>query len=92
VQDDLYPTRLKWDGRKGCARFSGAGGPLTAKPVVPGLPEWVCLDYVPGEIAALMPYAGPWRDLEAHEIAAVLRFLGRLPMTPAAGYLRGVSI
>ena len=89
MNDWLYPTRLRWDGRKGCARFAGAGGPLEAKPDVPGLPEWECLDYAPGEIAALMPHAGSWRDLEAAEIACVLKFLSLLSMVLACARKSG---
>ena len=65
----LYPVLLYWDGDKGLVRFGGRQAKLTAPPHLPGL-RITAIDYRPGSIAQVMPYADKWRDMTAGECAA----------------------
>jgi len=79
VSEGLYPTRLRFSGAAGIARFANAGGPLTDKPSIPGLPAWEEIDYAPGAVSLIREPGQDWRDLEADEVSAVLRWLRHRP-------------
>lgn len=79
MSDTLYPTRLRWSGNEGHARFATAGGPITAKPEIPGLGPWEAIDYAPGAVSLIREPGEDWRDLEADEVSAVLRWLRHRP-------------
>lgn len=71
----MFPTRLRFAGQTGIARFANAGGPLTEKPSIPGLPVWEAIDYAPGAVALLQEPCQGWRDMTADEVSTVLRWL-----------------
>lgn len=73
---DLYPNRLYWDGRSGCAKFGGEGVVLAAMPQIPGLPVFVTeIDYAPGVCGMLRERCEARRDMDADEIRAVRAWL-----------------
>lgn len=72
----LYPNRLYWDGRQGCAKFCGDGVELAAMPLIDGLPMWTTeVDYAPGVVAMLRERADARRDMTGDEIRAVRAWL-----------------
>lgn len=66
---DLLPTRLYWAGLRGVARMNGHEVRLTAPPVLPGV-ELLGIDYVPGELAIVLPAREGWREMTPAEVAA----------------------
>lgn len=72
----LYPNRLFWDGRQGCAKFGGEGVELASMPHVDGLPMWTTeVDYAPGVVAELRERCDAKRDMTSNEIRAVRAWL-----------------
>lgn len=69
-----YPTVLYWIGLRGVARHAGREVKLTAPPALPGL-RIDGIDYRPGCIAQVMPYAERWRDMTEAERAAAHKVL-----------------
>lgn len=78
---DLLPRRLYWAGMRGVARCDGHECRLTVPPHLPGL-EIDALDYVPGELAMVMPKRAGWRDMTADERAAADALLRTLTTSP----------
>ena len=74
---DLLPLRLYWAGARGLARKADREVRLTAPPHLPGL-QIEAIDYVPGELAIVMPKREGWRDMTAAEIAAAAALLDEL--------------
>ncbi len=75
---DLLPTRLWFAAtRGGAARLDGVEVRLAEAPDL-GAGPVDRLDYVPGEIAAVMYPRQPWRDLTADEIRAAQALLEQL--------------
>ena len=72
-----FPTRLYWAGMRGIARANGREVRLVAPPHLPGL-QVDALDYIPGQLATLMPKRDGWRNMEQHEIAAAAQLLEQL--------------
>ncbi len=73
---DIYPVRLYWDGRQGCARANGVHVNLQGMPR--GLP-WAEVDYAPGAVASVRPHGYDARtDMTADDIVTVLRLLERM--------------
>ncbi len=75
---DLLPTRLYFVALRGCvARLGGVEVKLSEAPDLGSGPV-DRLDYVPGEIAAVMYPRQGWRDLTPAEIGAAQALLERL--------------
>ena len=74
---DLLPTRLMWVGFRGVARLNGRTVPLTRRPQLPGL-KLDAIDFVPGELAMVMPERAGWRNMEPGEIDAATTLLARI--------------
>lgn len=79
MSEALFPTRLRWAGQAGIARFANHGGAIGEKPEIPGLPAWETIDYAPGAVSLIQEPGQDWRDLEADEVTAVLRWLRHRP-------------
>jgi hypothetical protein len=79
MTDALFPTRLRWQGLAGFARFANVGGAIGDKPQIPGLPTWEAIDYAPGAVSLIQEPGQDWRDLDADEVSAVLRWLRYRP-------------
>lgn len=74
MSDDIHPTRLVWDGRRGLAKHEEARVILRGPP--PALPDIAEIDYVPGIVAQIRRHS--WDkvdDMRPPEIVAVLSWL-----------------
>lgn len=69
-----YPTRLYWAGFRGVARMHGAEVRLSAAPCICGRPV-DGVDYIPHDLAQIMPRGERWRDMDPAERAAAERLL-----------------
>lgn len=55
MSDEEYPTRLRWDGRRGLAKLHGRSVVLYVAPDLGAGPVWA-MDYVPSDgIAEVAP-------------------------------------
>lgn len=72
-----YPSVLYWVGLRGVARHDGREVRLSAPPHLPEL-RIDGIDYRPGAIAQVMPFAGRWRDMEPSERAKAQGLLERI--------------
>lgn len=87
MSDDLYATRLYWDGRRGCAKHRGAALALQACPLGREVAE---VDYVPAlRVFQVRPSAGGWRDMQPAEMARCRALLDEIA-TAAWAPLGGV--
>jgi hypothetical protein len=76
VSLELYPALLKFDGRRGWAKWDGSGVPLAAMPAVAGLPrDTTEIEWAPGICAWLRERCDARRDMQAGEILAVRLWL-----------------
>ena len=72
MSEQLHPTRLEWDGRRGVARHDGVSIELHRAPGC----SWAELHYTPGIQAEIRERAcDPRRDMTADEVKAVQRWL-----------------
>lgn len=72
-----YPSVLYWVGLRGVARHDGREVRLSAPPHLPEL-RIDGIDYRPGAIAQVMPYADRWRDMTPAECEAARVLLNEL--------------
>lgn len=74
MSDDLYPIRVRWDGRKGIAKHAGVVVTLTAAPLqwVPSLQGLTEIDYAPTvRVAQVRIAADAMRMLDQTEIDVI---------------------
>lgn len=73
MSDAIYPTRLRWDGKHGCARHDGVHIELRERPA--GM-IWIEVDYAPGVVSECRDRdCDPRRDLHADEVKMIRGWL-----------------
>lgn len=75
MSDALYPTRLRWDGRKGVAKRDGVVLALTSPPDIGLIIRWDEIDYAPGVVAQIRPRHGAMRDMRPEEVQMCREYL-----------------
>lgn len=72
MSDQLHPTRLEWDGRRGLARHDGVSIELHKPPSA----TWHEVHYTPGIQAEIREHpSDPRREMTADEIRNAQRWL-----------------
>lgn len=78
MSDDLYRTRLRWDGRRGTAKHCGVVVELQESPAI-GVADLTEIEYAPEvRVHTLRIGCGPMQEMNAEQIAAVEKFLVRM--------------
>jgi hypothetical protein len=75
VSDAMYPTRLRWGGRKGYASHEEVAAVLYHPPVIKELVPYDELDYAPRVVAQIRPKNEAMRDMtndERRQVHALL--------------------
>lgn len=84
MSEHLYPTLLRFDGGRGCAKVPGVYRRMGSQPHIHGLPAFETIDYSPAPhqdhptIARIRTYDAAERDMTATEIRAADRWLEQL--------------
>lgn len=77
---ELYPVRVYFEpARRGCAKCPGVARYYLLVPMIPGLPEFVALDYAGSAFAPeIQPVNEPRREMTSPEIVALKAWLQAL--------------
>ena len=80
MSDQLYRTRLFWDGRRGCALRDGVRVELRSAPRIGGLLAVYTIDFAPEVDVALIQTepAQPRRDMSPAEIRSASSMLAAM--------------
>lgn len=78
MSDAMYPTRLRFEHRTGCARHDGVSVELHRAPVIEGLECMTEMDYIPTVIAQVRIGCEHVREMNATERSRAMALLVRL--------------
>jgi hypothetical protein len=73
-----YATRVRFAGGHGTVAYASITRHFADVPIVPGLPVFDALDYVPSECARIKPQYDGERDMEGWEIRSLLAWAAAL--------------